>query len=79
VSDCHFQGVLIVAFHHDRGEADAWNLETPDRERRFIALHHTIQGTIRGKMVSRYTDSSEASVLLGLIGDSMHRDRADPC
>ena len=37
VADGNVQRVLIVAFHYDSGEADAWNLEAPDGERRLMA------------------------------------------
>jgi hypothetical protein len=35
MSDRDVQRLLIVAFHDDSRKADAWNLETPDRDVRF--------------------------------------------
>jgi hypothetical protein len=67
-----------VAFHDDSREADAWNLETPDRDVRFTRWGDSIPAAIDREVVAGSTESSQPSVLLDLVGEGVHRDRAYP-
>src|SRR4029450_9836350 len=52
-----------VAFHDDSREADAWNLETPDRDVRFTRWGDSIPAAIDREVVAGSTESSCTSVI----------------